>query len=433
MESTASLLAEQQLLLQDVRAEAAQAAAGINLNANENSLSATARSVLSTPLEGYYELSELEAIDESPVTMKGDLMYRNLPALRLLLKRGELALRRLLGAGYVDLRPLSGVHAMECTVLALSEPGQSVWSLSPENSGHFATRHIVERSGRRSAFLPWDSARFDLDFEALARVPGEPDLIFLDQSLCLYPLSLRRLRALYPRAIIVYDASHTLGLIMGKQWPDPFAEGADVVQGNTHKTFPGPQKALISARSSEIAARLRAALSGGLLSSQHTHHTAALAITALEMACFGPAYAATVVNNTRTFARLLASEGFRVMGPRAPEGHMIFAQPPAGLDAYELCLRLQTVGISCNARRIAGEPWLRFGTQEISRRGASGFVILRLVLAISAIARGEQPEQSAPLLAKIAAGLTKKHFSFDEAAEESYEAAVVPRSDAIVS
>ena len=36
--------------------------------------------------------------------------------------------------------------------------------------------------------------------------------------------------------IVVYDAAHVLGLIAGKRFQDPLREGADVMNGSTHKT-----------------------------------------------------------------------------------------------------------------------------------------------------------------------------------------------------
>lgn len=399
----------------DVCAEVHASKCHINLNANENSLSETARRFMGTPLEGFYELSELEDVSDDPVVLKGDLMYRNMPALRRLLREGRSRLQRMLKAETVDLRPLSGVHAMECTLLALSEPGQEVWSLSPDSCGHFATRHIVARSGRVSQYLPWKLDDFDVDFDGLRDMQGAPALIFLDQSLCLYPLSIGRLREAFPEAILVYDASHTLGLILGGEWPNPFDWGADVVQGNTHKTFPGPQKALIACRDETLARRLRAALSDGLLSSQHTHHTAALAITALEMSHFARPYAHQVKLNTQMLAHLLRMEGLRVMGSRPPEGHMLLAQPQADIDAYAVCRRLMELGIACNARKLFGEPWLRFGTQEISRRGARGYEILQLAMLISRVARGRKTERAAEMVRKISGKLAEKAFSFDRA------------------
>lgn len=426
--------------IRKVLAESESIRRSINLNANENSMSKTARQMLAGSLEGFYELSgALDAEEEGlglETAVKGDLMYRNLPALKKFLLQGQRALQRMLGAQFIDARPLSGVHAMECALLTFSEPGNQVWSLSPAFGGHFATQYIAQRSGRKSSFLPWDQRRVDIDFAALDKTEEVPDLIFLDQSLCLKPLSIRRLRERFPSSLIVYDASHTLGLILGQGWPNPFDCGADVVQGNTHKTFPGPQKAMIAVRNPALAQRLTASLSAGLVSSQHTHHAAALAVTALEMESFGRGYVRQLKQNTQVLSRLLAVEGFAVMGEGLPQGHMLFVQPPSGtIDSYELCRRLMKAGIASNARMMCGSPWLRLGTQEVTRRGGKGFEMLQLALFISELCRSLPNHKSQEFVQKLVLKLNAVQFSFDqiEMERKDHEESVVCGFDAFVS
>ena len=36
----------------------------------------------------------------------------------------------------------------------------------------------------------------------------------------------------------MYDAAHVMGLVAGGQFQDPLREGADVMTGSSHKTFP---------------------------------------------------------------------------------------------------------------------------------------------------------------------------------------------------
>lgn len=379
----------------------------INLNANENTLSKTARRFLQSNLDSYYDLSDPVLRAEGTVGRKGDLMYRQLPATRELIFQGEQAALRMLGAGTVDLRPLSGVHAMECAVLGLSEPGDVVASLDPATAGHAATQHIVRRSGRKSVLISVDGAIKE-------KTDEEPQLIFLDQSLALEPIDIRALRSRFPHSTIVYDASHTLGLILGGVWPNPLDQGADLIQGNTHKTLPGPQKAMIAARLNKIAERLTYNISKGLLSSQHTHHTAALAVTLLEFEQYGAQYSRVVQANTQLFARLLQFEGFELLHNLRPMGHMVVARPKSSTDAriYELCSTLIELGVACNARMIDGSVWLRFGTQEVTRRGALGFEMLQLAILISSIASGKASHAKA-LVKQISRKLQGVLYSFD--------------------
>jgi glycine hydroxymethyltransferase len=48
-------------------------------------------------------------------------------------------------------------------------------------------------------------------------------------------------------AHVVYDGSHVLGLIAGKEFQYPTREGASLLFGSTHKSFFGPQGGIILA------------------------------------------------------------------------------------------------------------------------------------------------------------------------------------------
>ena len=48
-------------------------------------------------------------------------------------------------------------------------------------------------------------------------------------------------------AVVMYDMAHVLGLV-GPHFQEPFAEGADLVTGSTHKTFFGTQRGVIGGR-----------------------------------------------------------------------------------------------------------------------------------------------------------------------------------------
>jgi glycine/serine hydroxymethyltransferase len=337
---------------------------GLSLTANENILSKVRASVLATPLESRYHLGP----DAGP----GGLAANGVLALERV--GAEVACERL-GAAGVDFRPLSGVHAMMSTLLALTDPGDDVYSIPPAHGGHFATSEILRRAGRTSRFLPWDAARFDIDLAALAedvRTWGAPRLIFLDPGMTLFPLALRELRAaLGPEPRIVYDGSHTLGLLFGGEFQAPLAEGCDVVQGNTHKSFPGPQKAMVAFRDIEGAAKFSRAMDGGLVSSQHTHHTVALLLAVLEMREYGRAYAGQLLRNATAFAAALERSGFRLVQRDGipTRSHVIAVEETGDVPVREACARLMQVGVSTNARPFAGRTVLRLGVQELTRRG----------------------------------------------------------------
>src|SRR5207253_619977 len=90
-----------------------------------------------------------------------------------------------------------------------------------------------------------DRLTFDADQIAYHFRRTGATAFYMDVSFYINPHNLNEIReALGPEAIIIYDASHTMGLIMGQEFQAPLREGADVLCGNTHKTLPGPQKGL---------------------------------------------------------------------------------------------------------------------------------------------------------------------------------------------
>ena len=97
--------------------------------------------------------------------------------------------------------------------------------------------------------------------------------MYLDISYYVTPIDIAGIRkALGDKAIIIYDASHTVGLMIGHQFQSPLEEGADIICANTHKTLPGPQKGIIVFRDQELADKANSVINSGLFSSAHTHH-----------------------------------------------------------------------------------------------------------------------------------------------------------------
>jgi len=142
----------------------------------------------------------------------------------------------------------------------------------------------------------------------------KPKLILLGASLFLFPHPIQEMLVAADEvdATLVYDASHVLGLIAGNKFQDPLREGADVVTSSTHKTFPGPQGALILCKEA-LSDRIDRAVFPGTVSNHHLHHIAGLAVTLQEMIHFGEAYAAQIQSNAKALAQALYDAGFNVL------------------------------------------------------------------------------------------------------------------------
>ena len=131
-------------------------------------------------------------------------------------------------------------------------------------------------------------------------------------------------------AVIMYDMAHVLGLV-GPHFQQPFAEGADLVTGSTHKTFFGTQRGVVGSRFAEDEERydlweaVRRRTFPGSVSNHHLGTLLGLLLAAYEMNHFKDDYQPPVIANAKAFARALPEA--RPDGGRRP-GHRLHRDPP---------------------------------------------------------------------------------------------------------
>ena len=151
----------------------------------------------------------------------------------------------------------------------------------------------------------------------------KPELVILGKSMVLYPEPVAELRQFIDElgldSFLMYDMAHVLGLI-GPHFQNPFAEGADIVTGSTHKTFFGTQRGIISSRFTEDdvlypfweAVERRAF--PGAVSNHHLGTLLGLLMATYEMNAFKDEYQAKVIRNAKAFAKALKDCGLNVSG-----------------------------------------------------------------------------------------------------------------------
>ncbi|MCD6047733.1 MAG: glycine/serine hydroxymethyltransferase [Gammaproteobacteria bacterium] len=392
----------------------------MNLCAYDNVLSKVARYFLQSPLGFRYRLGQTTQQEDAAVfNRKNNLFLHTKPGLSSLESAAHLAAIRLFSGVSADFRPLSGVHATLCSILALTKPGDTVLSITPNDGGHFATSAIAKTSGRNSAFLPWDKEKDDVDFAALASSWNSKSplpLIILEHGSPQRPLNLKKLRDIVGRkTIIIYDASHSLGLIAGGLFQSPLKEGCDIIQANTHKSFPGPQKGLFIFGNHEVAKKITNALDQALISSQHTHNLMALCITLLEMEQWAEDYAQKMIENAIALKKHLKILGFDVLYPEEKSTHIILldlGSEAAGKKVFE---QLLSVGILTNLRMVGEKAIMRLGTQEITRRGFEPYQMVHLS---DLIAQTLHSKKSSQIINDEVISLMHSaqhvHYSFDD-------------------
>jgi glycine hydroxymethyltransferase len=173
-------------LLAKVRREVGRSQSLLHLTANEPLMSDTAREFMGSRISDRYYMG---GGDERGVVDFGPFTFLGWPAVQELVSDAEVAARDMLGACAVSLSPLSGVHAMMCTILSVTDPGDAVMSVDLDHGGHFATQRIIERTGRRHLATSYNTERLAFDVERIAHDFAEADAsaFYMDASFYLTP------------------------------------------------------------------------------------------------------------------------------------------------------------------------------------------------------------------------------------------------------
>ena len=383
----------------------AQAATTLNMTPSENRLSTLAK--LPLLLDPYHRYFFNDRLEPDGWAFPGGRLAAGLET--------ELTiplLRELAGARHVNVRPLSGLHAMLLVFAALGgPPGATVIHFGRELGGHYATAAVAGRLGLRPVALCGpDPHRPDLDrLQALCR-RHQPRLVYVDQSYCLFPADIAALcqavRDAAPATRVHADVSHWMGLVLGGQFPNPLACGADSFGGSTHKTFPGPQKGIVATDDPTLARQLRDT-QFYLISSHHFAATLSLGLALLEFRdCGGATYAAQVVANGRRLGQSLQRHGLPVEAADRgfTAGHQLWVRPVrVGVDAAVAADRLYQAGIRVNVLDDLPhipEPALRVGVNEPTWLGLGAQEVEELAWVFAATVLGRRP------LARLRAQIT---------------------------
>jgi len=183
-------------------------------------------------------------------------------------------------------------------------------------------------------------------------------------------------------AVVMYDMAHVLGLI-GPHFQQPFAEGADLVTGSTHKTYFGTQRGLVAGDFDEHTTRYEIWRAvgrrtfPGAVSNHHLGTLLGLLMAAYEMNHFKDAYQIAVLAGAKALAAALARAGLAVAGDAGigyTETHQVVVHVGYGRGP-EMARRLEENNIVCNYQAAPDEEGfsaagaLRLGVAEMVRFG----------------------------------------------------------------
>ncbi|MFP4558538.1 MAG: serine hydroxymethyltransferase [Halobacteriota archaeon] len=293
-------------------------------------------------------------------------------------------IRELFGAEHVNVQTTSGVSANIAAFFALTQLKDTIMSLSVPCGGHISHDKISAAGirGLNVLYYPFDHNTLNIDVDEARKIAmkEKPRLFVLGSSLILFPQPVKEMAEIASEidAKVVYDGSHVLGLIAGGQFQQPMKEGADVMTGSTHKTFFGPQRAVVLSKS-ELAKKIDRSVFPGVVSNHHLNTLAGLAIAAMEMKEFGKHYASQIVNNAKKLAERMHELGFNVIGESSgfTESHQVAVDVSDFGGGDPVANQLENMNIILNKNLL---PWdniensknpsgIRIGVQEVTRLG----------------------------------------------------------------
>lgn len=213
-----------------------------------------------------------------------------------------------------------------------------------------------------------------------------PELVIFGRSMTLTREPLRAIRAMVDEmgleTLLMYDMAHVLGLA-GPHFQEPFAEGADLVTGSTHKTFFGTQRGIVAAdmeiddETWPLWEAVQRRSFPGSVSNHHLGTLVGLLMAAYEMNAFKEPYQRQVIANAKALAGALKDVGLDVAGDPAAgftETHQVIVRVGYARGP-EIAQRLEDNNIIVNYQAGPSEEGftasgaLRMGVAEMTRFG----------------------------------------------------------------
>ena len=349
---------------------------GLGMIASENIVSPMVQKIVSSDLHGRYAEG-----------LPYKRYYQGCGDFDTIEELGINLAKKLFNVPFANIQSTSGTVSNIAALKALAKPGDDITAVSTADGGHISHARMgaVGLRDLNLSTYPWDEDRMEPDIDASAKLIREvaPKIALFGQSVFLFPTPLKELAdaAHEVGSTVMYDGAHVLGLIAGGCFQDPLHEGADIMTGSSHKTFPGPQGGFIlsSSEDEKFQRKLNNAVFPGTCSSYHLHHVAGKVVALSEFIEYGEDLSKNTVANAQAFAGALASEGFDVLAESRgyTASHQVLTRhgeldSGAGAKAADL---LEKAGIITNMNMLPGDTkamspsGLRLGVQELTRVG----------------------------------------------------------------
>lgn len=342
----------------------------INLLPSENMVSPKVLEILGSDLAGRYSYK----INNYVHNVYIENAYRGTRYFEQILDYGTRLGKELFESKYIEIRPIGGHIAAMNMLLSTTKKGDLIYAISADNGGYdgYMPDYMPEMLGLKVRFIPYDSKSAKIDYDNFEKELNKhrPKLVILGASYFLFNYDLKKLRELCDKidCTIAYDGSHVMGLIAGKVFQPDVLKYADILIGSTHKSLFGPQGGIIATNNDSIYHNVEKNIVWRTMDNYHLNRVAALAQTFLEFKKYGKEYAAQIIKNSKTLAKILDEQGFRIdYEPEYTESHQIsysqnFVNEQLKLSIDEFSKKLERSNIIIDS---VG----RLGTNEITRIG----------------------------------------------------------------
>jgi glycine hydroxymethyltransferase len=348
----------------------------INMIASENILSPTAKALFAT-----------DFASRTAQAFIGARMYKGYDLLDPIEALVMEQAKKLYNANFVDHRPTSGATANAVAFGAFTKVGDTIMSETVPAGAHISYRKygIAGYHGLNVVDIPFDVNDYSVDLDSLRTVAAavRPKLFVIGGSVILFPHPIKEIRKIADSvgAKIMYDSAHVMGLVCQGVFQDPLVEGADIMSGSTHKSFPCGLGGWLFWNNDEYTADVDYACHPGVVSTHGPiNRIVAMAVVLAEMLEFGKQYAAQVVKNAKVLAKAMEKEGFKPLYKNKDytESHQVAVDVKAQGGGETVAVAFESANIILNKNILPTDSeddafknpgGLRIGCAEVTRMG----------------------------------------------------------------
>ncbi|MCB1195357.1 serine hydroxymethyltransferase [bacterium] len=334
--------------------------------------------------------------------------------------------KQLFGAEHVNVQPHSGSQANTAVYCAVLQPGDTILAMDLAHGGHLTHGHKLNFSGLFYNIVSYGVKRDteQIDYSQVEKLAKEhkPKLIVAGASA--YPrfIDFKRFREIADSvgALVMVDMAHIAGLIAGGVHPNPVPY-AEFVTTTTHKTLRGPRAGMILCQekfAKDIDVRVFPGLQGGPL----MHVIAAKAVAFKE--ALQPEfklYAQQVVKNAKVLARVLESNGCRIVSGGTDNHIVLLDVSSVGLTGKIVASALEEAGVTVNKNLIPYDeksPFVtsgvRLGTAALTTRGMKETEMEQVGKLISTVLKNIENESALKTVRKEVYALCERFVMYQQ-------------------